>query len=280
MGYFFIKDNYKYWEKSENTATFKLKSINVEEVEKSLEKMHEELVSLEKEKSKKSAGLKQTNDAAKSMNEIYELDTKIKKIVADGRHKEEGLVQFNRIGSLLFIVTRLKDKYTRKEAIAISIQNNGADNGKVITSISNIAEDVYKLEQFGVYLTPPYADELAKIIMNNYYEMTVIEQEYIENDVPLEMITEFIKVCSQFDILKYINEKDKRYIDIPVSDFKSIHNDSVFRKYNLTDIKEALSIYGFAYTNAGRNDYTKAGTGKVVRLFTEKITELVGLKNE
>lgn len=280
MGYFFIKDNYKYWEKSENTATFKLKSINVEEVEKSLEKMHEELVSLEKEKSKKSAGLKQTNDAAKSMNEIYELDTKIKKIVADGRHKEEGLVQFNRIGSLLFIVTRLKDKYTRKEAIAISIQNNGADNGKVITSISNIAEDVYKLEQFGVYLTPPYADELAKIIMNNYYEMPVIEQEYIENDVPLEMITEFIKVCSQFDILKYINEKDKRYIDIPVSDFKSIHNDSVFRKYNLTDIKEALSIYGFAYTNAGRNDYTKAGTGKVVRLFTEKITELVGLKNE
>lgn len=275
MGYFFIKDNYKYWEKLENTATFKLKSINIEEVEKSLKKMHEELVSLEKEKSKKSAGLKQTNDAAKSMNEIYELDTKIKKIVADGRHKEEGLVQFNRIGSLLFIVTRLKDKYTRKEAIAISIQNNGADNGKVITSISNIAEDVYKLEQFGVYLTPPYADELAKIIMNNYYEMPVIEQEYIENDVPLEMITEFLRACYQFDILKYLDGKEKKYIDIPVSDFKTIHNDTVFRKYNLTDIKEALSIYGFSYTNAGRNDYTKANTGKVVRLFADKIANLV-----
>lgn len=276
MSYFFIDKKYKYWEKLDKSFSYRIKELNRAETEKELKEMLDKLNEYEKSINK----LKKQKDGIVTptvRNELYQLETTRNQLYAEGKKKEEGLIQYDRIGALLFVVTRLKDKYTKKEAIAISIQKDGKDNGKVVTSISDIAEDIYKLEQFGVYLQPPYADELAKIIIDNYYDMPIVEQEYIENDIPETMAIEFIKVCCQMGVKQYL---DGKYYDIPVSEFKNMHNDSTFRKYNLTELKEALAIYGFSYTNTGRNDYTKSNVGKVIRLFADKLKPYISEKED
>ena len=45
---------------------------------------------------------------------------------------------------------RLKDIYTREEAVRIQIINNGIVDGCIITSTNKIGEDIYKLEKYGM----------------------------------------------------------------------------------------------------------------------------------
>lgn len=74
-------------------------------------------------------------------------------------------------------IERLKDLYSRKEAVSIVIKYNGIEDGKVISTVTKINEDVYRLEEYGIYLTAPYYDKLAKLIRDVYFDLDAQEQE-------------------------------------------------------------------------------------------------------
>ena len=61
-------------------------------------------------------------------------------------------------------VQRQKDKYSRKESVRVVLLIGGIEDARINSTSAKIKDDIYKLEEYGVYLTPPYYDELAKII--------------------------------------------------------------------------------------------------------------------
>lgn len=174
-------------------------------------------------------------------------------------------------------IERLKDKYSRKESVRVTLVINGIEDARIISTSSMIKEDIYQLEEYGVYLTPPYYDELAKIIRDIYYDMGVVEQEFIENNIPSETVKAIVRMCkhelNEYNGTETIGEDDFHY-NIPVKVFKKWYEDSAFKRFSLTSIKEALVNYGYAKANAGRNDHTVAGIGKAVSLKKTEIAKV------
>lgn len=178
-----------------------------------------------------------------------------------------------RNAGMSLIVERLKDLYSRKEAVSIVIYYDGLEDGKIISTIMKINEDVYRLEEYGIYLTAPYYDKLAEIIKDVYFDLVPQEKEYIENEVSVKVVERFYEICLE-EIEEHnqkakeedkITMKGKEYY-VPVKLFKEWYVNSSFKRYSITELKEALSIYGYARTNPGRNDLTVTKIGKVVCL--------------
>lgn len=170
-------------------------------------------------------------------------------------------------------VQRLKDKYSRKESVRVILLIGGVEDAILNSTSTKIKDDIYKLEEYGVYLTPPYYDELAKIIRDIYFDMEVIENEFIDNDIPAETVKAIVKMCiselyEMSDARKVEDNitEDEYYYNIPVKIFKQWYEGSAFRRFSLTSIKEAFIIHGYARSNKGRNEYTLAKIGKVVSL--------------
>lgn len=200
-------------------------------------------------------------------------DEYIKKRAELSKLEEQQLI-YTRNNGMKISVERLKDVYSRKENVIATLVINGINDGKVISTVGKIKEDIYKLEDFGVYLTAPYYDELAKMIANIYYDIKVREEKFIENDVPESAVKAFASmIYAEINDSKedFVNKKDSGYYDIPVKIFKGWYENSAFRRFTLTSLKEALILHGYARANKGRNEYTVANIGKVVRL---KISEL------
>ena len=156
-------------------------------------------------------------------------------------------------------ITRLKDIYSRKEALCVEIIRNGLEDGKLISASTRIDEDIYRLEEYGVYMTVPCYDELARHIKEIYFDLKVHEQENIDNNVPEGVIRRFIELCAveimEPDRLKDTDKKNTLYY-VDVATVAEWYQDSSLKRYSLTEIKEALSIYGYTKTNRGRNDLT------------------------
>ena len=170
-------------------------------------------------------------------------------------------------------VQRLKDKYSRKESVRVVLLIGGVEDARLNSTSTKIKDDIYKLEEYGVYLTPPYYDELAKIIRDMYFDIEVEETEFIDNDIPTETVKAIIKMCLT-ELNGMDNDKkaennivdDDYYYNIPVKVFKQWYESSAFRRFSLTNIKEAFIIHSYARSNKGRNEYTLANVGKVVSL--------------
>jgi len=156
--------------------------------------------------------------------------------------------------------------------VSVILVINGIEEAKIISTSTKIKEDIYKLEEYGVFLTAPYYDELAGIIRDIYFDMEVKETEFIENDIPTETVKAIVEMCgviiSECEDEERAGFLDKEgvYYNIPVKLFKQWYENSAFRKFSLTSIKEALIIHGYARGNKGRNEHTVAGVGKVVSL--------------
>ena len=214
----------------------------------------------------------------------------------------------NAIKMISFEIQRLKDRYLYTEALSIENFINGKENGKVITSPAKIMEDIYKFENFGVSMTPICFDALAKGIKDSYFELTPVNKEFIENDIPRSAVKMFASIC-----YSHIQEKEKEqealyqasiakgknfeketydsdqpnFYDVPVSDFKSWYADSAFCTQNITHMKEALKIHKYISCNAGRLDFTiiakkgakKGSAVKVMRFCKDKLENLAPQKD-
>lgn len=170
-------------------------------------------------------------------------------------------------------VERLKDIYTRKENLCITLLTNGIDDGKIVTTIGKLNNDIHGLDEYGVYLLPPYYDDLKKILMDKYYELTPIEKEFIDNSIPQNTVMKFASLCKR-QILDNNIAVDNGYYNVPVKDFKTWHTDSLFRRFSITELKEALILHGYCRSNSGRNDYTDSKMGKTVSFYASKLEEL------
>lgn len=264
---------YKFWSYDiPETFERKMAIVTLKENEGFEEELKKAMGEMEEAEANRNEMKKQLDDANGDNIHSIKLqystksDKYIEKRAEVSRLEEQHLIQSRNRG-MKVCVERLKDVYSRKENIIVTLIINNVSDGKVISTVGKIKEDIYKLEDFGVYLTAPYYDELAKLIANIYYDIDIQEREFIENDVPQSAVKAFARmICEEIEESEESFINDKGYYDIPVKIFKGWYDNSSFRRFTLTNLKEALIIHGYAKANKGRNEYTVAKVGKVVRL--------------
>lgn len=231
----------------------------------------------EKEEAKVNRDAESNIDKRKKLVEQYLIaEQKYREVKAKLAVLEEKQKVHNRNKGKVIRVERFKDIYSRKENVCVILLGDGLEDGKIITTTSKVGEDIYRLEDYGMYLTPPYFDELAKAIKEQYFEIEVQEREFVENEVSKIAIEAFVRMCKQEikENEEIATDKDNKYYNIKVKTINEWYNNSNFRRFSLTSLKEALIIYGYARSNKGRNDYNATGIGKVVSLNIAKMQEL------
>lgn len=265
----------KYWSYELKEKSCEISFIKIEELDVKLtasKELLEELNNKVKEDKKNMDNSQPGEEKTKNTDTYLKSCAKynaVKKELA--MYEENELIHRRNNGKKLYI-ERLKDTYSRTEAVSVKIlDKNNEDDGKIVSTTSKIKEDVYKLEEYGMYLTAPYCDELAKIIKDIYFDLEPQEREYIENNVSERVVKEFYKICME-NIVEHNNTSNDKiiikdnYYCVKVAIFKNWYLNSSFKRYSNTDLREALIIYGYAKGNKGRNDVTVAGIGKVICL--------------
>lgn len=290
-----MKREFKYWEveykekdgiREKCIIRFKEKDVphqKVMSLQKEIQAMEEKHEKLEKE-------LNQNNITSKKRTELQNEkmncanDCKVNKAKLANQEEIYRVYEINENNYLE--IQRVKDRYSRKEGIVITLFVNKKEDARIATTISRVREDIRKLAEFGVYITSRLYDELELLIRDAYYYIYIQEREYIDNDIPTGAVEEFVEMCheqiqmqmgdEQEDSKKEIVKKDGCYC-IPVKIFQEWYDESPYRRFPLKDLKEALKVYGYTKCNTGRLDYTVAGKGKVIALRMDK---LEGEKNE
>lgn len=159
----------------------------------------------------------------------------------------EGLANFS------FEVIRLKDIYSYEEVIKINAFYDGKEYGSRISKVSKLDTEIISLADIGINLSRMEYIELSNLIKNNYYNLEPQEREAIENNISDRTVEAVVGFYRDYIQEKQIEQRDGFY-NISVEDFKREFNDSSFKRYNISDIKEALKIRGYIKCNAGRND--------------------------
>lgn len=262
--------SYRYWsvnvEDSECKITLKDMGDLESEIATAKKKLEE--VEAERAEAKKNRDNAKEEELTNYRYQYYTKDSEYVQSKAGISKLEEHLKIKRRNKGIEIEVHRLKDTYSRKESVCVILLCNSVEEARINSTPSMINEDIYKLEEYGVYLTSPYYDELANAIRDIYFDLEVTEREFIDNDIPKEAVKAIVKMCNEE--LKtsgeYYIDKEEKYYNIPVKDFKKWYESSAFRRFSLTSIKEALIIHGYARGNKGRNEHTVANIGKVVSL--------------
>ena len=264
----------KYWEHKIVDGKCNISFVTVEDLETkltALKEMEEECSKKVKQAKKEMDNSKTPEDKTTNTEKYLNENDKYSNIKRELSKSTEYWKISQRNEGMSLKVERLKDRYSRKEAVSIVINYNDVEDSKIISTISKIKEDVYRLEEYGIYLTAPYYDNLANLIRDVYFDLEPHERTYIENEVSVGVVEKFYNICL-IEIIEYnktakekITMKDNEYY-VPVKLFKEWYVNSSFKRYGITELKEALSIYGYARTNKGRNDLTVSGIGKVVCL--------------
>ena len=243
-----------------------------------ISQLEDDLKELKKRRDDQADGGKKENERKEVNADYLSAESELRQARANYSRFSEAVETARHNQNIRFKITRLKDVYSRKEALCIEIFRDDKPDGRLLSSSQKIGEDIYELEEYGICMTPPCFDSLARCIRKVYFDLIPQEREYIQNDVPEAAVKQFVKSC----IVQWEEEKDAvrdtdgSLICVPVAKIKEWYNDSSCRQFSLTDIKEALSIYGYTKTNAGRNDYTVSGLGKVIAFWKDKIEETAG----
>ena len=286
---------YKYWEGTEGCSDskwilcIKQDEDMVERIENCINKIKE----VEKKKSTIEIDIKnldnehvagETEDVkigqkrSKLINERLVYNNEIRENKAELLKLEEIQKIIKRNEKKYLEIQRLKDMYSRKENVCITIYNDKEEDGKIVTVISKVREDIRKLEDFGMYLTERCYDELDKAIEECYFNLEPFENEFVDNGVPKMTVKAFADMCyGEIEELEAGNDsksdkiiQKEGYYYIPVKLFKQWYENSVFKRFGLSELKEALCMHGYAKHNEGRNDYTVAGMGKVIAMDAQK----------
>lgn len=283
MGYF-TDEKYKYWE-CEVKGTYADVKMKTEEEKERLESIIKKVEDYKREKEKLKKEKEDTVDD-KRLSEINRdlltAESKYREEYAKGKREEEKQVYYNRYHPIKYKITRLKDIYSMEEAIRIQVFNNDIEDGVVITSTSKIGEDIYKLEKYGISMSPLYFDELAKIIKDHYFDIEITKREYIDNEITEYAIKAFVKFCchQMGATLEDYLAKDGKHYDVKTTDISAWYKESPFQRYLLHDIKEALIIYGYVgKPTKGRTDCTIGGQ-KVIRFYKDKLDEIKDEEDE
>ena len=233
-------------------------------------------------KKARAEAVERTEEERRKIEEAYYASDRISAVEKSKAITYEKMLSVtNKNGDVFFLVERLKDRYSRKEGLVISIIKEGEQDGKIVTTIGSLDKDIFKLEEFGVCLTPPYYGELPKIISDNYFDIAALEKDFIGNDVPEQAVRRFAQICYE-QIIESVEkgnkgvEKDstgKWYHVIP-SAVETWYDESGFRTFKLTSLKEALVIYGYAKANPGRNDLYVLNKGRRICLNVKKLEEM------
>lgn len=268
----FTEEKYKYWEYSvkDKNCIINMIHVDVDEKEKELNTVVEKIKQMSQEHKALQEKRDKEKDSAKKKEsniDLLAVQNKINAARAKGIKAEKELEVFKRYYRITYNITRLKDKYSRQEAIHIQILNDDIEDGIIITSTSDVDNDINKLEKFGISLYPTYLDELVKIIKDKYFDIAYTERSYIDNDVPVNAVDAFANLCRE-EIKKnpdaYIKKSEMHY-DVPHKELNEWYKDSQFRRFTLSELKEALVIHGYMDTpTKGRLDNTIEGQ-KVVR---------------
>ena len=267
----------KYWSYELKEKSCEISFIKIEELDVKLtasKELLEELNNKVKEDKKNMDNSQPGEEKTKNTDTYLKSCAKYNAVKKELAMYEENELIHRRNNGKKLCVERLKDTYSRTEAVSIKIlDKNNQEDGKIVSTTSKIKEDVYKLEEYGMYLTAPYCDELAKIIKDIYFDLEPQEREYIENNVSKGVAERFYEIC--MENIKEHNEKAEEkdkiiikegYYCVKVSIFNNWYLNSSFKRYSNTDLREALIIYDYARGNKGRNDVTVAGIGKAICL--------------
>lgn len=157
------------------------------------------------------------------------------------------------LANFSFEVIRLKDMYSYEEVLKINAFYDGKEYGSRISKVSKLDTEIISLADIGINLSRVEYIELSNLIKNNYYNLEPQEREAIENNISDRTVEAVVDFYRDYIHEKQIEQREGFY-NIPVEDFKREFNDSSFKRYNISDIKEALKIRGYIKCNAGRND--------------------------
>lgn len=166
-------------------------------------------------------------------------------------HKFIGIGELEKFS---FNVTRLKDTYSYEEVLKIEAYYDSKEYGSRISKISKLETEITALSDIGINLSRLEFIELSTIIKRNYYQLEPQIREAIENNISDIVVKGVVDFFKEYITEKEIEPKDG-YYNIPIEDFKREFNDSVFKRYNISDIKEALKIRDYIKCNARRNDF-------------------------
>ena len=277
---FFTDTKYAYWEwETDNeTYTVKMKDIDIPKAEEQINQLVDTVKELQK---KREELIKQKESCdetqlSKINFAVLDIESQYRNAFSKGKRLEEKCQVYKRYCKIAYQIVRLKDVYSRQEAIYLQIMNDGEGDGVIISNTSKIAEDIYKVENYGISMQPSYLDELAKIICAHYFDMAVTERNYIDNEIPKGVIQKFAEFCRQKmgkDLQVYLSH-DKPHYDVKTTDLNDWYKESPVRRYTFRDIKEALIIYEYVdKPTKGRTDCTIGGQ-KVIRFFTSVLDKI------
>ena len=121
-------------------------AMDSEKLDKELNEAIENVQKFEKEKSDLQSQRKNEKDneeVSKINRKILDVESQYRTAYANGKTLEDKIGYYKRYNSIVYEVMRLKDIYTREEAVRIQIINNGIVDGCIITSTNKIGEDIY-----------------------------------------------------------------------------------------------------------------------------------------
>lgn len=291
---FFTGERYNYWMcKVEGQSCNVEMSMDPQEIEKDIEGIEEKLNKINTDLENLKKEKKDSKDSAKLtaiQNKILTAESQYRTEYTKGRKLEELYNYCERYIRIKYRIARLKDVYSREETMCIHILNDGKEDGIIVTSISKLDADIAKLERFGIFLSASYlVDELVKIIRDNYFDIAVTERTYIGNDVPENVVVEFVSMCRD-RIMEDEGDKgdkgnkenkennylsdDKCFYDVRCTEINAWYKESPYQRYTLREIKEAMVIYEFmAKPTKGRLDNTINGQ-KVIRFIKDKMDSM------
>lgn len=282
--------SYKYWDYQIYDNYLDIKIYEPLDFYDVLEKMKEEIKELESQISQMEELRKCKTDNTKRKEiatEIAIQNHKLNELNNDIKSLNERLQIIRRNKGIFFRVRRLKDNISRKEAVSIVIFNNDMEDGKIVTSTIKIGEEIYRLEEYGIYLTELFYEKLAVLIKDKYFDLQPICVDYIDNEIAEQTIKEFVKMCAELfkenmqnskqetDVKKRVSvSNNHRYYYVPVLLFDSWIHNSKYKKLTNLQIKEALIQYGYIRGNGGRNECTVNGIGKTIRFDADEVAKV------
>lgn len=274
---------YKYWEEKEKVIDDKgeegyiIGFIEIDNIEAEKEKVKQNVDKVSKNYEKINKEYKEATDNNKLTTQLSRkyIDAgeelrKAKDSQAKFKSRCDVLVMN---GDMTIKIERLKDMYSRKENVAITILRGKDNDGRIVSTIKNLSDSIHELDDYGVYLNAVYYDELKKIIQEVYYKLKAQDKEFVDNNVPERVVTDFFNICKENIKKEKIkpDTKNKNHYYVPVTMFKEWYEDSAYRRYKIADIKEALIFHEFCNHNTGRNDYTTSENKKVICFYADKV---------
>ena len=164
-------------------------------------------------------------------------------------------------------------------------EKNDKYMGKVVCNINKLSDEIKKLGDIGIIITPNGCRDLAKLIEKNYYNFEVIKKDGAENDVSETLIESVVE-----HFIGYIKDNgiklDKDAYNIPVEDFVKEYEKCTFR-VPVPKIKEGLRLMEYTKCNKNRNDYNikfqidgKTVSKRHISFYKNKIDEIIEKQNK